>query len=274
MCDYDHTQPLTIANLWMPAEGQAGLQSVDSLYKHLHVRFQWSREYEECRVVQVEAPIRPNSRSAANIASWGKSGAVALVISTWERASLVKRYVQAMRMYCSIIYAAPNDRWSTRILISRAKCFKIVGGASYFGALRASRCALWTRDYDHAQCVDMIRYLSPARHPDPSWLILFWEESEGQACLEWKDSRWRTPGCSQASWATHFNVHRDRRPARVLWSATIMSSSGSGSKTEFQVGGKYRLVRKIGSGSFGDIYLGVNITNGEVWIINALPSAH
>ena len=34
--------------------------------------------------------------------------------------------------------------------------------------------------------------------------------------------------------------------------------------SEFTVGGKYRLVRKISSGSFGDIYLGVNLTNGEV----------
>uniref|UniRef100_A0A1I8GA46 non-specific serine/threonine protein kinase n=1 Tax=Macrostomum lignano TaxID=282301 RepID=A0A1I8GA46_9PLAT len=32
---------------------------------------------------------------------------------------------------------------------------------------------------------------------------------------------------------------------------------------ELRVGNKYRLGRKIGSGSFGDIYLGTDITNGE-----------
>jgi len=36
---------------------------------------------------------------------------------------------------------------------------------------------------------------------------------------------------------------------------------------ELRVGGKYRLGRKIGSGSFGDIYLGTHIqTNEEVGI--------
>ncbi|XP_012786850.1 casein kinase I-like [Ochotona princeps] len=42
-------------------------------------------------------------------------------------------------------------------------------------------------------------------------------------------------------------------------------AAGSGSKAaaEFIVGGKYQLLRKIGSGSFGDIYLAMNITNGE-----------
>jgi len=35
------------------------------------------------------------------------------------------------------------------------------------------------------------------------------------------------------------------------------------SKIELRVGGKYRLGRKIGGGSFGDIYLGTNINTGE-----------
>jgi len=36
---------------------------------------------------------------------------------------------------------------------------------------------------------------------------------------------------------------------------------------ELRVGGKYRLGRKIGGGSFGDIYQGVNITTGEEYAV-------
>eukprot|EP01135_Chromosphaera_perkinsii_P004735 Nk52_evm7s295 gene=Nk52_evmTU7s295 len=40
---------------------------------------------------------------------------------------------------------------------------------------------------------------------------------------------------------------------------------------ELRVGNKFRLVRKIGNGSFGDIYLGTNITNGEDVAIKLEP---
>ncbi|XP_046143093.1 casein kinase I-like isoform X1 [Osmia bicornis bicornis] len=42
-------------------------------------------------------------------------------------------------------------------------------------------------------------------------------------------------------------------------------------KNDFVVGGKYRLMRKIGSGSFGDIYLGINIANGEEVAVKMEP---
>ena len=34
-------------------------------------------------------------------------------------------------------------------------------------------------------------------------------------------------------------------------------------RPEFIIGSKYRLMRKIGSGSFGDIFLGMNMSTGE-----------
>jgi len=46
-----------------------------------------------------------------------------------------------------------------------------------------------------------------------------------------------------------------------------VTTERSGKQQEFVVGdptkATYRLVRKIGSGSFGDIYLGINTANGE-----------
>ena len=40
---------------------------------------------------------------------------------------------------------------------------------------------------------------------------------------------------------------------------------------ELNVGKEYRCVRKIASGSFGDVYLGINITTGEEVAIKLEP---
>ena len=42
---------------------------------------------------------------------------------------------------------------------------------------------------------------------------------------------------------------------------------------ELRVGGKYRLGKKIGSGSFGDIYLGHNVSSGEDVAIKLVRNA-
>ncbi|KAF8669593.1 hypothetical protein AX14_006003, partial [Amanita brunnescens Koide BX004] len=41
-----------------------------------------------------------------------------------------------------------------------------------------------------------------------------------------------------------------------------MTDTGS-RRPDLRVGGKYRLGKKIGSGSFGNIYFGINIISGE-----------
>ncbi len=40
---------------------------------------------------------------------------------------------------------------------------------------------------------------------------------------------------------------------------------------EIRVGGKFRLVRRIGGGAFGDIYQGINIRTNEDVAIKLVP---
>ncbi|BEI83278.1 hypothetical protein CcaverHIS002_0311460 [Cutaneotrichosporon cavernicola] len=54
-----------------------------------------------------------------------------------------------------------------------------------------------------------------------------------------------------------FTTHAHLRSLQHKTSLPKMSSM------DLRVGGKYRIGKKIGSGSFGDIYLGVNIVSGE-----------
>jgi serine/threonine protein kinase len=67
--------------------------------------------------------------------------------------------------------------------------------------------------------------------------------------------------CSGANFLSLFRWSQNPRCAIDSPAHGMMASTTTGK--EFIVGVKYKLKRKIGSGSFGDIYLGINIQNGE-----------
>jgi len=62
---------------------------------------------------------------------------------------------------------------------------------------------------------------------------------------------------------THSNENRFFLGSAPLLYATRNNCVFYPAMDELRVGKKYRLGRKIGSGSFGDIYLGTNMTTGE-----------
>ena len=84
------------------------------------------------------------------------------------------------------------------------------------------------------------------------------------------------PVVSGGSGSSIAGANIDRNVGQTENRDESMAALGLLGKVEFVVGNKYRLMRKIGSGSFGDIYLGINITNGEVstrrYIFNLPPT--
>lgn len=66
---------------------------------------------------------------------------------------------------------------------------------------------------------------------------------------------------NELPYGMHSDVCKDVYYVCVI-SGPIMAGVSTNSR-DFIVATKYKLIRKIGSGSFGDIYLAINITNGE-----------
>ncbi|KAF6200175.1 hypothetical protein GE061_006476 [Apolygus lucorum] len=63
----------------------------------------------------------------------------------------------------------------------------------------------------------------------------------------------------------------EKRGVGIVFSAGTRETMSGIKSLDFVVAGRYRLVRKIGSGSFGDIYLGINVSNGEEVAVKLEP---
>lgn len=74
---------------------------------------------------------------------------------------------------------------------------------------------------------------------------------------------------SNATGSTLFPQTKDRRPSNATDSTLVPTDSTF--ESYYDVVGTYRLVTKIGSGSFGDVFKGVDVNTGEEVAVKLEP---